>query len=408
MIIVGGGLGGLLSAALFSRERKVTVFERSRQLGGRFRNFDREGYALTTGALHMLPHGSKGPLAEILATVGARCQIVDSNPYATFLINGQEMRFHDVRKSLSHTDRLRISKLLLQMRYMNVPDISVEEYMTARFSDPIFMKFLKCFLGWSLSLPPNELGMRDFSEIIRNFLKYGGPGIPMGGCGGVVSALTDVLKANDVEVIHRKVGSLIIEGGSVRGIETTDGDEYYDDIVISDIGAKATCDLCPGNTLEKTFLGKVGCIRPSGGIKINFSSDEPLISHNGIFFPMDCERVEGIVEVTNVDPSLAPKGKHLLMSHQTLGPGSITSEVKKGISDIEETFKGRDIDIICAQSYFGKNPVNHASQGEDLRVDSFPIGGLYVVGDSVKGAGGIEVDGVALGVLDLYSKLAKA
>jgi len=404
MIIIGGGLGGLLTAALFSRDRKITVFERARQVGGRFRNFHRDGYALTTGALHMIPHGSKGPLANILRMVGAQCDIVDSHPYGTFMHGGCQLRLHELRKSLSIWDKIKLSRMFLQMRYFNAPNVSVADYLLGKFNDEIAFKVAKCFLGWSLSVSPYEFSMMDFSPIVKNIFRYGGPGVPMGGCSGVISSLLEVLERNKVEIIFEKVDSILVEEGKVIGISTADGRDVMDDLIVSDIGARATSDLCPNDCLDHSFKERIDKIEPAAGIKINFSSDKPLIGHNGILFPLDCERVEGIIEVTSVDSSLAPPGKHLLMSHQTLVGRNIGLEIDKGIADIEETFKKNDIDIICAQTYYGKNPVNRASQGQDMKIDALPIEGLYLVGDGVKGLGGIEVDGVALGVLELYKR----
>jgi len=408
MIIIGGGLGGLLSAALYSKDQKVILFERSRELGGRFRNFDRDGYALTTGALHMLPHGSTGPLAQILHKVGANCKIVDSDPYGTFLYNGRELTFSEIRKSLPMWDKIRVSKLFLKMRYSGMPDISVQEYFNMRYSDEIYLKVAKCFLGWSLSVSPSELSMNDLAAIVKNIFNYKGPGIPMGGCGGVIRALEQVLEKNKVLIIHKKVEQILIEDGKVLGVATEDGEEYLDDIVVSDIGAKATSKICPPDSIGNELRDTIKDIVPSAGIKLNISCGESLIKHNGVLFPLDCERVEGALQVTNVDRSLAPQGRHLVMSHQTLVGRNIRSEVERGVAELEDIFKGHEIELICAQTYFGKNPVNRASQGQDLSVDSFQIEGLYIVGDSVKGPGGIEVDGISMGVIELYNKIKKS
>ena len=60
--IVGAGLGGLLTGALLSNKHDVVVFEKLPFLGGRFTNLEYEGFQLTTGALHMIPHGNDGYL----------------------------------------------------------------------------------------------------------------------------------------------------------------------------------------------------------------------------------------------------------------------------------------------------------------------------------------------------------
>jgi phytoene dehydrogenase-like protein len=82
-LVIGAGLGGLLSAAkLATSGYEVEVFERLPMIGGRFTNIEYKGFALSTGALHMIPHGPAGPLAQMLESVGADVNIVRSNPMA--------------------------------------------------------------------------------------------------------------------------------------------------------------------------------------------------------------------------------------------------------------------------------------------------------------------------------------
>jgi phytoene dehydrogenase-like protein len=56
------------------------------------------------------------------------------------------------------------------------------------------------------------------------------------------------------------------------------------------------------------------------------------------------------------------------------------------------------------QTYRDEWPVNRAGSGSDLG-NSTPLKGLYIVGDGAKGKGGIEVEGVALGVANTMELL---
>lgn len=397
MIIIGGGLGGLVTAALASRHGPVTLFERTRVLGGRFRNIPHEGFQLTTGALHMIPHGSSGPLATLLREAGVQCEIVDSQPWGTFLLDGTEERFSKLKNELPFSKKISVAKMLFAMRYFKGPSISVDEYFHARFDLPIAHDIVRCFLGWSLSCTAKDISTRDFYQIVKNTFNYGGPGVPMGGCGGVVAALEDVLRQRGVTIVHKRVKSILSENGAAVGVEDEDGEVYHDASVVSDIGAKATCDLMEQGALEQSFVREIKAIPESGGVKINVAADSSLIGHTGVLFPLGMERVEGVNQVSNVDPSLAPQGKHLVMSHQTLLSTNIKKEVSRGIADLEEIFGSKDFEVLGAQTYFGKNPVNRASQGHDVL--SFPLDGLTLVGDGSKGLGGIEVEGIALGIM---------
>ena len=81
--IIGAGLGGLLAGAKLSKAGyDVEIFERLPFMGGRFANLEYKGFRLSTGALHMIPHGSRGPLALMLKEAGAQVNIIDSDPMA--------------------------------------------------------------------------------------------------------------------------------------------------------------------------------------------------------------------------------------------------------------------------------------------------------------------------------------
>ena len=67
-LVIGAGLGGLTSAAKLAQteDYDVTVYERMSFAGGRFTQHDHDGYQIPTGAVHMIPHGKKGPFADLI------------------------------------------------------------------------------------------------------------------------------------------------------------------------------------------------------------------------------------------------------------------------------------------------------------------------------------------------------
>lgn len=70
-VVVGAGLGGLLAGAFLARNgHEIIVLEKSAMIGGRFTNLPYKGFQLSTGALHMIPHGEDGPLAHLLRILG--------------------------------------------------------------------------------------------------------------------------------------------------------------------------------------------------------------------------------------------------------------------------------------------------------------------------------------------------
>jgi phytoene dehydrogenase-like protein len=90
------------------------------------------------------------------------------------------------------------------------------------------------------------------------------------------------------------------------------------------------------------------------------------------------------------------------MAHQSVRQENIDKleeEIEIGLQDLKEVFPNKKYEVILTQSYYDGWPVNRASSGSDIG-NTTPINNLYVVGDGAKGKGGIEVEGVALGVMN--------
>ena len=404
-VIIGAGLGGLLSGAKLSNAGyDVEVYERLPFTGGRFTNIEHKGFQLSTGALHMIPHGARGPLASLLRDVGADVTIVPSEPSSVIRNgSGDDIDFNDFRKEISFTKRVKLwTVLTYSLKFKPKDDISFRDWILKYFDDDFLLKFADSFCGWALSLQAADVPAREVLEIIDNMYRYKGPGIPIGGCGAVTDALAEVIRSNGGK-IHTKssVDRIVVNGDRASGV-VVDGKEISADIVISNIGHIETNRLY--DCKDKDYLAKLGKVKPSCGIKICLSSSEALLGHSGALFTPYAKRINGINEVTNVDSSLAPDGKHLIVSHQTTLSDNLEQEINLGLEDLKMLFPDKEYEVLMVQSYSGGWPVNRASSGSDIG-NRTPVSNLYVVGDGAKGKGGIEVEGVALGVMNAMREI---
>lgn len=420
-IIIGAGLGGLLSAARLSQAGyQVDVFERLPITGGRFTNLNYKGFQLSSGALHMLPHGPSGPLAQLLKEVKADVRIVRSDkatirmPLKTsrpdYGKGFKDIYFNDFFTPLSHRDRMKIALLIVSTRKSRPTGSTVNAWIRTQFKDEWLVRFADSFCGWSLSLKSDRVPVEELFEIIENMYRFGGSGIPIGGCKGVIDALEAVIASNGGRIYTKtEVSKILVENGRAAGVVV--GDKTYEaNLVISNLGHAATACLCSEALSEKTYssyLKVLENLQPSAGIKICLAADEPLVGHSGVLLTPYAKRVNGINEVTHVDPKLAPPGKHLTISHQYVAPENVKNleaEIELGLNDLREIFPGKKYEVLLIQSYHDDWPVNRAASGMDPGNET-PIPELYVVGDGAKGKGGIEVEGVALGVAATMKKI---
>lgn len=108
VLIIGGGLGGLLTGALFTKEGfNVTVIEKNKKIGGGLQTFKRGGVTFDTG-MHMLGGLRKGSAIHMLLTylgvynqLNIRHSDADCMDYLTYLENGKTYSVPEGRKAFT-------------------------------------------------------------------------------------------------------------------------------------------------------------------------------------------------------------------------------------------------------------------------------------------------------------------
>ncbi len=403
--VIGAGLGGLLAGAALSKEHDVDVYERLDIYGGRFTNLPYKGFQLSTGALHMIPHGPTGPLAMLLKQVGADVDIVKCKPEGNILKkDNTQISFFGFRELLSPPAQAKLpiimAKLLIQ-KSGTVADMAL--------NDPEWLALADSCCGWALSTMARDTPAAEASAIVRHVTgggpgRYNTPGIPIGGCGAVVDALVKVIEARGGRIhLGSKVDSVAVEDGEAKGIVVS-GEKHGADMVVSDIGHRLTSELYDWKYMVPKDAAVLQKVVPSAGIKVCLAAEEPLVGHSGVLFTPYTQRGNGANEVTHVDPSLAPDGMHLTMTHQAMRSDDVQNEIKLGLQDIKRMFPDKKYSVLLVQSYRDDWPVNRIASGFDLG-NLTPVKNLYVVGDGAKGKGYIEVEGVAAGVMNLLDTL---
>lgn len=435
-IIIGAGLGGLLSAVqLLQRGKQVIVLERLPHSGGRFTAKTFQGVQVSTGAVHMLPFGSSGVLAKMLGHLQVPHRILDANVFGSFHVYGKQYRSRGllgVFKFLGPRQFFRLICVGCLMFLRSIPPLErTQPFDTwlAKHCDVQrnreLVAFFACISRFALSLDLHQVTMAEVVQITKNMFSYGAPGIVQGGCGALTAALEHraIEKGAEVRLYH-DVLQICTTDGHVSGVRVRDkttGEEslFSAPLVVSDIGPRATNALLhnqqvtQAQVLKKqqsaTTPGDAGLARlqEAVGLKVHFLSDVSLIPHRGIMYCLDTQRIAGIVQPTNCDPRLAPAGKHLLISHQVIQSNNIEEEKSLALADLRmlfgETFD-RHCRILTMSVYRGEWPVNRVAQGEDVATET-DVQGVYLVGDAVKPSGYLMVEGVAQSVnqfLDLF------
>lgn len=406
-VVIGSGIGGLLTASFLAKNgHDVTVLEKAPYIGGRFTNLDYKGFGLSTGAFHMLPHGEDGPLAHLLRLLNADVRIVNSDPKGMIFYEGKTFHYREGWKYLSFTEKAKATKLLLDIKRgklpVDDPEMSGREWIREKIGNNEFADlFIKSFLGWAdsvLDVPAGELARE-----IKAALRWGGPGLVKGGCRSIPEALSSIILGNGGRIITRKRAFEI--DVEEKKVITADGDDLNYDVLISNVGIKETVELIGRDNFDREYLKRVDSLRPSEGIKYNVALKGGPRIGNTVVFTLDTERINGYNEPSSLSPELAKEGYTLIMLHHALQSRNVKAEQKKGIEDIHRIFPNLDEEgeILLIQTYLDGNPVNRVASGQV--VEDFPVEGVYVVGDAYKPPGGIEVEGIALGVMRTLERL---
>lgn len=398
--VIGAGLGGLLSAlSLRELGHEVTIIEKLALPGGRFRNLPYKGFQLSTGALHMIPHGNRGPLSKMLRELGIDIDMVEEPLYGSFRIRGRDYFIGEIPGLFSPKEKLMVTKLIAGLMFGKGGDESYAAWVRKRTKSELSHAIAESFCGWSFGVSPEDISSRELISITKNVTRVGPPGVPIGGCSSVTNALVQRLESSGVEILYDSpVDSILIEDGKAAGLATKE-DNFDADIVISNIGPKATIALCGERNFEKDYLNSIRDLKEASGIKFSISSDKSMIGHAGVLLTPGMRRIDGANQVTNADPTLAPKGKHLIMTHQRLRSENIKKEIELGMEDLHDLFPGfeKHCELLMTQTFKGKWPVNRARSGQHLDPKT-PIQGLYNVGDAIKPEGWVETEGIAKGV----------
>ncbi len=442
-IVIGAGLGGLLSAAqLLQRGKRVVILERLPHCGGRFTAKTFQGAQISTGAVHMLPFGSSGVLSRTLQRLRVPHRIFDADVFGSFHVHGKQIRSRGILGVLKVFGPrqffwfLRAGYLMFFRRLpaaeRSLPfDAWLARHLNVR-RNPELVAFFASISRFALSLELHQVTTEEVVRTTKHMFRFGAPGILQGGCGALTGELERRVLDQGAELLLRTdVLQILHTDGQTTGVRARDKAsgaemELYAPLVISDIGPRATEALLRNQQITQAEVLKQQSMEHSTrcqqderaperqtqpeaiGLKVHVLSDISLIPHKGIMYCLDTRRIAGMVQPTNSDPHLAPPGKHLLITHQVIQSANIEEEKALALADLhalfgEKTF-AQHCRVLTMSAYRGEWPVNRLVQGNDVATTT-AVQGLYLVGDAVKPSGYLMVEGVAQSVNQFLDQL---
>lgn len=328
IIVVGAGLAGLCAARTIQRAGHTAVlYEASDGVGGRVRTDVVDGFLLDRGFQVLFT--AYPAIRQEIDLEALRLRVFD--PGAIVCWNGKRHIVADpLRAPLKGIetaftslfpwgDKLNIARLSLLLRGMSVrqifdmPDQTMGEFLTTfGFTCAIIDRFFRPFFAGVFLESEMVTSARMFAFVYK-MLAEGQTTIPEKGMGALPQQIADSLAPGSL-YLNSPVESLIQRNGRVVGVTLRDGSRVEGDSVILatefDVAARLAGLDIPATWRVST--------------DICFALPEPLYCEKLLtLFTEPGNLVNNASVVSNIAPSYAPEGQHLL-SATVLGKHSLS------------------------------------------------------------------------------------
>jgi phytoene dehydrogenase-like protein len=349
ILIVGAGLAGLTCARMLDRWKiSVTVVEASDGVGGRVRSDYADGYTFDRG-FQVLFDAYPAAQRQLDLPALALCPF---DPGAIICLPGRrEVLTDPLRDSdlgarinaalspvIGPSDKLRALRLALELRGQTIDqmlegaDESSYEFLRRRgFSDRAIDLFFRPFYGgvfFDRALATSAKCLKfDFK-----MLADGRACLPSGGMGAISDQLAAPLLARGLVRLNAAASTLLTKDGRVVGVRLADDQEIRADAVVLATPAPAAARLA-------------GLPMPGGArqtVSLYYAGDRPVYQAKKLALnPAPDAFVNNAQLLTNVAPSYAPPGKHLLGATVIGIPELSEADLfKRGLRDLHRMFAG--------------------------------------------------------------------
>ena len=371
VIVIGGGIAGLASAALLAREgHEVTLLEAGTDVGGRAGNWERDGFRFDTGpSWYLMPEvfdhfyrllgtsadeqlnlvtldpgyrvyfeGVDEPM-DISTEVQDNLDLFESiekgagDRLATYLDSARET-YELAKKRFLYTTFADFRPLVRQDvlsrtgRFLRLLVQPLSSFVAAKFRDHRLRQVLgypAVFLGSSPYLTPSMYHLMSHLDLQDGVL------YPMGGFTRVIESIADLAEAEGVTIItNAAVTRIVVANGRTTGVEYRDGDDttfLAADIVVSaaDLHHSETELLAPQHQTYPQEYWDAATAGPGALLLyLGVEGDLPQLEHHTLLFTREWEKgftaIFGdepsvpnpaslyICKPSGVDPDVAPEG----------------------------------------------------------------------------------------------------
>ncbi len=269
VIVIGAGFAGLSAATSLSQKGfDVTIFEKNKELGGRARKLELNGFTFDMGpSWYWMPDVFENYFSQFNTTVAEQYDLIRLDPsYAVFFSKEDIMRvpanlneFYALFEKYEPGSSIELKKFLADAKYkynvsmsdfVHKPSLSIFEFVDLRILNAALkmdlfksiskyihkhfksrqliqlLEFPVLFLGAKPNETPALYSMMNYADIVL------GTWYPMGGMFKIVEAMVNLAKQQGVSIKNGEIVERInIDNGIAKSI-ISNGITYEADIII--------------------------------------------------------------------------------------------------------------------------------------------------------------------------------
>ena len=409
-VIIGAGISGLGVGALLAKAgKRVVVLEKTKQVGGRATSFKYKDYTLNIGEHAGLVGGR---IDDLIIQVG-------KEPPARGIFD--DMKIYDYKKHQAETianlapignpEMLEVLKAVNEMtpaKWKKADGISAKEWLAPIVKDKVVRDLWHmCAIVVTTIARLEDMAASSFIESIRLILRSTTTFLAANGIGDFSRVLADSIRERNGEVrTGAKVSRILVEKRHVTGVLVEPDEEAPDGavdlmarieapIVVTAFPVWEVLNLMDDGIFPPAFVRKAKNLsKLTYNLGFAAGMTESLYKEN-MFIMTHLPRIKypgTIFMASNLAPTLAPAGQHLLECSAIVGPAVASNRERllKSIQllkdDLNEMYPGWEKKALWTRPYFHFEEPARAPKCDGIYKPgpkAPKIGGLYFTGDSV-------------------------
>ena len=435
ILIIGAGVGGLsIGTLLVNAGHKVSIYEKAERLGGRTASIKFKNHILDNG-FHIMPFYKKSAIYDILksANIVSKLKLAIVDKIAFY-----DGNFHTYPKGI--IDILRMSliplksrfsllKILLPMAFTSMEKAEQMDHTplteVTKKLDSHSRTFFDAVCTLAFADTTDHISLGEFARtIIRANPFKGGTSEfaypDMGGYDRISEVMGNYIQENNSSVnLGVGVKKILVKDSKVTGVLLSDGNTIESDCVIISYPAyHAINQLFDEGIFDDDFVKHTNRLnKTTSVVEVHFALSKQLDTRQVVFPVGENYTSKGIFFISNITPSVSPKGEHLIIVGTPVKPEEtdnrkrikeIVSKMKEELAAIYPDFNNALLwerpmawklveAVVKEPGLVWKNKMPH----------SVPhVKGLFFVGDSTISYG-IGTDSAAHSAILAYPKITK-